>query len=208
MLSEVSPKAVNSADIGVFCSRGENGIELKILRFLGFNRNNLQNDLEIENLRAEIFSIEQLKRHALTLSGLHRIDPLPGPDRLLPRLADNERILLSAYDAVSGQIQTPGERVMPAEAWLLDNFYLIEQQIGMARRHLPRGYSKQLPKLANGILAGFPRVYELALELVYHMDGRVDSDNATQFIATYQTAKTLKIAELCAFALISHPDLF
>ena len=202
MLSEVSPKAVNSADIGVFCSRGENGIELKILRFLGFNRNNLQNDLEIENLRAEIFSIEQLKRHALTLSGLHRIDPLPGPDRLLPRLADNERILLSAYDAVSGQIQTPGERVMPAEAWLLDNFYLIEQQIGMARRHLPRGYSKQLPKLANGILAGFPRVYELALELVYHMDGRVDSDNATQFIATYQTAKTLKIAELWAFPIM------
>ena len=63
---------------------------------------------------------------------------------------------------------------MPAEAWLLDNFYLIEQQIALARRHLPRGYSRQLPRLADGPSAGFPRIYDLALELISHQDGRVD----------------------------------
>ena len=41
-----------------------------------------------------------------------------------------------------------GQRIMPAEAWLLDNYYLIEQQIALARRHLPRGYSRELPRLA------------------------------------------------------------
>lgn len=152
-------------------------------------------------LRSELFSIEQLKRHAVTLAGQHRIDPRPGPDRLLPRLADNARVLLAAYDVVTAAA-TPGQRIVPAEAWLLDNFYLIEQQIGLARRHLPRGYSRQLPRLADGPSAGFPRIYDLALELISHMDGRVDSDNATQFVAAYQTVEPLKLGELWAFPIM------
>jgi len=103
----------------------------------------LRHERDTELLRSELFSIEQLKRHAVTLAGQHQIDPRPGPDRLLPRLADNARVLLAAYDVVTAAA-TPGQRIVPAEAWLLDNFYLIEQQIGLARRHLPRGYSRQL----------------------------------------------------------------
>ncbi|MBW8305406.1 MAG: hypothetical protein K0M46_00795, partial [Thiobacillus sp.] len=152
-------------------------------------------------LRSELFSIEQLKRHAVTLAGQHRVDPRPGPDRLLPRLADNTRVLLAAYDVVTAAA-TQGQRIVPAEAWLLDNFYLIEQQITLARRHLPRGYSRQLPRLTDGPAAGFPRIYDLALELISHMDGRVDSDNATQFIAAYQTVEPLKLGELWAFPIM------
>ncbi|MHB8422172.1 MAG: GH36-type glycosyl hydrolase domain-containing protein [Leptospirales bacterium] len=162
----------------------------------------LHNGRDSELLRSEIFSIEQLKRHAVMLAGTRRIDLRSGQDRLLPRLADNERILLAAYDAVTAAVVTPGQRIFPAEAWLLDNFYLIEQQIGLARRHLPRGYSRQLPRLADGLLDGFPRIYELALELISHMDGRVDSDNATQFIASYQTVEPLKLGELWAFPIM------
>jgi len=152
-------------------------------------------------LRAELFSIEQLKLHAATLASQHRIDPHPGPDRLLPRLTENARVLLAAYDVVTAAA-TSGQRLAPAESWLLDNFYLIEQQIGMARRNLPRGYSRQLPRLADGPSAGFPRIYDLALELISHMDGRVDSDNATQFVAAYQSAEPLKLGELWAFPIM------
>ena len=152
-------------------------------------------------LRSELFSIEQLKRHAVTLADQHRIDPRPGPDRLLPRLADNARVLLAAYDLVT-DAATQGQRIVSAEAWLLDNFYLIEQQITLARRHLPRGYSRQLPRLADGPSAGFPRIYDLALELISHMDGRVDGDNATQLVAAYQTVEPLKLGELWAFPIM------
>lgn len=120
---------------------------------------------------------------------------------LLPRLAENARVLLAAYDVVTAAA-TPGQRIVPAEAWLVDNFYLIEQQINLARRHLPRGYSRQLPRLAAGSSAGFPRIYDLALELISHMDGRVDSDNATQFVASYQSAAPLKLGELWAFPIM------
>ncbi|MFZ3259665.1 MAG: glucoamylase family protein [Thiobacillus sp.] len=161
----------------------------------------MRHDRDTELLRSELFSIEQLKRHAITLADQHGIDPRPGPDRLLPRLTDNARVLLAAYDVVT-VATTQGQRIVPAEAWLLDNFYLIEQQIGLARRHLPRGYSRQLPRLADGPSAGFPRIYDLALELISHMDGRVDSDNATQFIAAYQTVEPLKLGELWAFPIM------
>ncbi len=145
--------------------------------------------------------MEQLKRHATTLAGQHVIDPHRGADRLLSRLADNESVLIAAYNVVT-TAATAGKRIAPAEAWLLDNFYLIEQQISLARRHLPRGYSRQLPRLLDGPSAGFPRIYDLALELISHMDGRVDSQNTTEFVAAYQGAELLKLGELWAFPIM------
>ncbi|MBL8497740.1 cyclic beta 1-2 glucan synthetase [Nitrosomonas sp. JL21] len=156
---------------------------------------------ETELLSSELFSIEQLKRHAVMLAESHTLDLHPGPDRLLPRLADNERVIWAAYDIVTAAV-APGQRIFPAESWLLDNFYLIEQQINQARRHLPRGYSRQLPRLKNGSSGGFPRIYELALQLISHMDGRIDKDNVTQFIAAYQTVEPLKLGELWAFPIM------
>ena len=184
------------------CSGKENVITIKEFGLMARARNALRNDHDTELLRSELFSIEQLKRHAVTLAGQHKVDPHAGPDGLLPRLADNERVLLAAYDVVTTAAAAPEQRVVAAEAWLLDNFYLIEQQIALARRHLPRGYSRQLPRLADGPSAGFPRIYDLALELISHMDGRVDSDNATQFVAAYQTAEPLKLGELWAFPIM------
>jgi len=181
--------------------RKENFIAIKEFGFSARTRNASRNGRDTELLRSELFSIEQLKRHAVMLAGQHRIDPHPGPDRLLPRLADNARVLLAAYDVVTAAA-APGQRVVSAEAWLLDNFYLIEQQISLARLHLPRGYSRQLPRLADGLSAGFPRIYDLALELISHMDGRVDSDNATHIVAAYQTVKPLKLGELWAFPIM------
>ncbi|MBU1397179.1 MAG: hypothetical protein KKE84_13720, partial [Gammaproteobacteria bacterium] len=111
-------------------------ITIKEFAFSARTRNALRHDRDTELLRSELFSIEQLKRHAVTLAGQYRIDPRPGPDSLLPRLADNARVLLAAYDVVTAAAATQGQRIVPAEAWLLDNFYLIEQQITLARRHL------------------------------------------------------------------------
>ncbi len=182
-------------------SSKEKVIVIKEFGLSGRARTALRHDRDTELLRSELFSIEQLKRHAVTLAREHRIDPRPGPDRLLPRLTDNARVLLAAYDLVTAAA-TQGQRIVPAEAWLLDNFYLIEQQITLARRHLPRGYSRQLPRLADGPSAGFPRIHDLALELISHMDGHVDSDNTSQFVAAYQSVEPLKLGELWAFPIM------
>jgi cyclic beta-1,2-glucan synthetase len=90
----------------------------------------------------------------------------------------------------------------PGREWLLDNFYLIEEQISTAKRHLPKGYSRELPRLARGPSAGCPRVYDLALEIIAHGDGRVDTESLGRFVAAYQTVTALKLGELWAIPIM------
>ena len=88
-------------------------------------------------MRSELFSESQLGRHAEALANWHQIDRTPGPDRLPARLTENEKILLKAYRLLTDA--SDGERfISPGGEWLLDNFYLIEEQVHTARRHLPK----------------------------------------------------------------------
>ncbi|HVR36522.1 MAG TPA: glycosyltransferase family 2 protein, partial [Methylomirabilota bacterium] len=152
-------------------------------------------------MRAELFSGEQLQRHAVALAAHHQIDPQRGPNRLLLRLADNEQVLLQACDLVT-EAEAEGRHVTPAGEWLLDNFHLIEQQIRLTRQHLPGTYSRELPRLRTGAAAGFPRVYDIALELISHVDGRVDEENISRFVAAYQTVTPLTLGELWAVPIM------
>jgi hypothetical protein len=127
-------------------------------------------------LRSELFSSDQMQQHGKTLAGLHTVSPGHAPDRLLARLAENEAILTGTRSLLVEAVKTD-RRITPAAEWLLDNFYLIEEQIRTARRHLPKGYSRELPRLLDGSSAGLPRVYDLALETISHGDGRVDPES-------------------------------
>ena len=139
-------------------------------------------------LRAELFSVEQMERHGKTLAHSHQVERARGADQLLARLGDNERVLLGAVGMLTVAVQK-SQRITPAGEWLLDNFYLIEEQIRTARRHLPKGYSRQLPRLRAGPSAGLPRVYDIALEAIAHGDGRVDPDSLLRFVAAYQDGR-------------------
>ncbi len=153
-------------------------------------------------LRAELFSTEQLEHHGEFLAGTHAPGPdRVGPDRLLPRLDANEAVLRRVFEQLT-QAVLASRRVTPASEWLLDNFYLVEEQVRTARRHLPRNYSRELPRLATGASAGFPRVYDLALELISHGDGRVDLEDLTRFITAYQRTNTLNLGELWAVPIM------
>lgn len=151
-------------------------------------------------LRAELFSAEQLIRHAKDLAATHRLVAERGGSPLLERLSYNEAILQDFNH--SAQSVEPGMRITPAAEWLLDNFYLIEEQIQLARRHLPRNYSRELPCLANAESAGLPRVYDIVVELISHLDAQIDAEPLTAFIASYQTVDTLKMGELWAIPIM------
>ena len=104
------------------------------------------------------------------MASSHRVTRHRTSGRLLTRLADNERVLIETYDLLAAATRR-GRRIAPASEWLLDNFYLIEEQIHSTRRLLPRSYLDQLPGLASDC----PRTYAIAMELIAHADGRVDS---------------------------------
>ncbi|HET9405127.1 MAG TPA: glucoamylase family protein, partial [Burkholderiales bacterium] len=152
-------------------------------------------------LRAALFSADQMERHGKVLAGMHRLGPGRAPDQLLARLAENEDILLHACGLLSATVKA-NRRITPAGEWLLDNFYLIEEQVRTAKRHLPKRYSGELPRLAQGPSAGLPRVYDIALEAISHGDGRVDPESLDRFVAAYQKVTPLKLGELWAIPIM------
>jgi cellobiose phosphorylase len=152
-------------------------------------------------LRSELFSSDQMEQHGKTLAGSHQVGSGRRPDRLLTRLAENEGVLIEVRNLLLEPVEA-SRRMTPAGEWLLDNFYLIEEQIRTAKRHLPKGYSRELPRLVNGPSAGLPRVYDIALGTISHGDGRVDSESLSSFVAAYQTVSALNLGELWAIPIM------
>jgi cellobiose phosphorylase len=152
-------------------------------------------------LRAELFSREQMAQHGRVLAASHRLSALRGSDELLTRLAQNEALLVAVRTLLTEAVNDD-RRVTPAGEWLLDNFYLIEEQIRTARRHLPARYSRELPRLADGPSATLPRVYDIALETISHGDGRLDIDGLGGFVSTYQAVTPLTLGELWAIPIM------
>ena len=152
-------------------------------------------------LRAELFSTAQMELHGRSLAQTHTVSSARLPDQLLARLANNEQVLLNACSSLTAAVQQE-RQLTPAAEWLLDNFYLIEEQIRTAKRHLPKGYSKELPRLQKGPSAGQPRVYDIALETISHGDGRVDPENLRRFITAYQQVTPLRLGELWAIPIM------
>ncbi len=151
--------------------------------------------IEEAPLRSELFSAGHMEQHGKALAASHSPGAKRPRDLLLSRLAENEGVLLKACDLLMAAIEE-GRPVTPAGEWLLDNFHLIEEQIRTATRHLPRDYSRELPRLGSGPSAGLPRVYDIALETISHGDGQVDAESFGRFIAAYQTVTSLTLGEL------------
>ena len=152
-------------------------------------------------LRSELLNADQMEQHGQTLAAAHSVRRGRGPDRLLARLAENEEVLLHSCTILAAAVKA-NRRISPAGEWLLDNFYLIEDQMRTAKRHLPRGYSRELPRLAHGLSAELPRVYDIALEAISHGDGRVDLETLSRFVAAYQKVTPLKLGELWAIPIM------
>ena len=158
-------------------------------------------DNEKAPIRSELFSLEQLESYARTLAKNHPLTIDKPSEQLLKRLAENEEILLEVHNLLTASAKE-NKRITPAGEWLLDNFYLIEEQIYTGKKHLPKGYSKGLPQLSKGPSVGLPRVYDLAVELIAHSDGRVDLKSLNGFTAAYQEVSELKLGELWAIPIM------
>jgi cyclic beta-1,2-glucan synthetase len=154
-----------------------------------------------EILRAELFSSERLEQHAASLAAAQGVTRRRSARRTLDvRLKDNETVLLAAYRAIGAAVGE-GRSITPAAEWLLDNYHLIEAQIREIREDLPPGFYRQLPKLAEGPLTGYPRVFGLAWAYIAHSDSRFDPDTLHLFVRAYQRVQPLTIGELWAVAI-------
>ena len=152
------------------------------------------NDPASENsLRAELFSSAQMERFGKKLARSHKLSADKLPYYLLKRLSDNEAIITQNCYALNAGKKAS---IMPAGEWLLDNYYLIEEQIRLVRQHLPKNFGKGLPALASP--HNCPRIYDIAAEAIAHGDGRWDTASLTIYISAYQQHTQLTLGEVWA----------
>jgi cyclic beta-1,2-glucan synthetase len=147
-------------------------------------------------IRFELFSTERLEQHAVSLAKAQKISKLKQGRKLIPRVRENCRILRDAYEAIAKASEH--HAITPAAEWLLDNFHVIEEQISDIHVDFPESYYRELPKLSEGVLEGFPRVYGIAWALVAHTDSRFAPDLLALFVRAYQNVDPLTLGELWA----------
>jgi cellobiose phosphorylase len=144
---------------------------------------------------------DELERHAeslaksqVTAKKKYRVKKVV--DRLELKFKD----ILSTYTKFSQDI-SESFLVPPAAEWLLDNFYIMEEQRSIIAAEL-RNISQSLPIITEGIYSGFPRVYVLSVEIVSHIDGNANEKTISDFIAAYQRHEFLSIEELWLLPLM------
>ena len=154
--------------------------------------------LPSEPIADALLGISDLEQHARELATRQRVSgQIFSKGRLLPDPRGASRVLKNAYTEMSEAVRA-GYSPSPAGEWLMDNFYVINGSIQDIQGSMPAGYYRELPKLTNGRLQGYPRVYALALDLISHTDGHIDTDTLERFFAAYQSIAPLSMGEVWA----------
>jgi len=153
-------------------------------------------------LRGEILSAERLVEHAVDVARAQGEPTRRGAPRLLwQRYVTARKGLREAYEILKRDYQNQREP-SPAEEWLLDKSHVVEEQFREIEEDLPRGYLRELPRLAAGAMRGCPAVYGLCLDYLRHTDGRVDLGTLSRYVLAYQSVRVLTIGELWAVPIM------
>ena len=148
-------------------------------------------------IREELLSVERLEQHAEGLASALISMSAPRVPRLSTRLRDNARVLFRCYRTIADVIRNEGVITHAAE-WFVDNFHIVDEALRDVRNDLPEDFYRQLPKLADGPSAGYPRVFALARAFVAHTDSHFDPTTLRRFVSAFQRVQPLTIGELWA----------
>ncbi|MCU1260957.1 MAG: glycosyltransferase 36, partial [Bryobacterales bacterium] len=91
-----------------------------------------------------------------------------------------------------------GEVIPEDGKWLRENHRYLSTQVRELRKLLRKVAREDLPILSDGPLFGYPRIFEIAVEITAEGKGRVNVDGATRFVEDYQAITPLRMAELWA----------
>ncbi len=154
-------------------------------------------------LSHELPSSQRLVENAASLASAIAVSrgAKPRGPSFLHRLLEIEDALEWANMGLTMSADAHHAFTLSAE-WLLDNAYLIREQVTDLRKSLPQKYYGKLPLIANGPAAGLPRVYHVAAEMVAETDGALEPEIIRRFLAAFQAITPLDIGELWALPLM------
>ena len=118
----------------------------------------------ISSLKASM-TVEEIENHAKRIALDHSISSKRSISNWpFGRMNDNYNYILSLYKDLNNDVNQK-RAVPPASEWLLDNFYVIEEQVKSIRRDLSKKNYFQLPVLKNGQFKGYTRFLPLLRNL-------------------------------------------
>jgi cellobiose phosphorylase len=156
----------------------------------------------MEDRQTVSFNISFLKESAINLAKTHKVSSTyRNPKPIKPILQDSKQILNETYRTLSKRLKSEKE-ISSASKWLLDNFYIIQEQIVEISVDFPRAYQRSIPILLEGEYKGYPRIYEVVRNILIHTDNVLDSEVLLEYIRSYQEEETLKLGELWAIPIM------
>lgn len=108
----------------------------------------------------------------------------------LPRLNSNNSYINTVYTALRKDTDESMD-VSPAAEWLLDNFYIIEEQVETLRKEIVKKEYLRLPVLSTGPLKGNARIFAIASEFVQLVHGQIQEDALCEYVEVYQQQTVL-----------------
>ena len=125
---------------------------------------------------------------------------LPGRDIPGKNLSQFETWLDEAhhYFSESSQNKIP---LTYASEWILDNYYIIRQTLQQIKEDLPVSFYQQLPKITNGVLKDFPRIYIIARSILSYQKLMIDPMELESILIQFQKTVPLSTGELWAFPI-------
>jgi cellobiose phosphorylase/biotin operon repressor len=142
---------------------------------------------------------EALLSHAKDLALAHKLKICKKTSGwYMPEIVKDKNLLEQAYKQSHESVKEGWEIDSVAE-WLIDNYYLLEEQFKQLEISDKTKNKIKIPCMRGGIYDSFPRIFVLAAEIVIHMEARLNEDLIVEFLNSYQSVSPLNMKELWLF---------
>lgn len=138
----------------------------------------------------------QLENHLQKIASNHNVSHQSQKETYpIPQMVENFKVIEEVYNLLNEHLKL-GISIHPAGEWLLDNFYIIEETVKQIEKELTLKKYTNFVGIANGSYQGFARIYVLAAEIVAYTDNKIERKDLEDYLASYQTKKTLSMEEI------------
>ena len=154
------------------------------------------------NIHDQPVPFDEMEEHVIRLATEHSVsDKKHTAGWPVPRMDDNYHFILSVYTQLNDDILSKHDVPSSAE-WILDNFYLIEEQVKQLRCELDKKSYARLPVLKNGSFKGHARIFALIMELLVLSDGQIDEMKLVRCLKAYQEHNKIFDREIWALPVV------
>ncbi len=151
---------------------------------------------KILKINGTLLDKKQLESHLQKIASNHNLTSQSQKNTYpVPQMLKNFNIIEQVYQLLNEHLKL-GISIHPAGEWLLDNLYIIEETVKQIQKELTLKKYTNLVGLANGTYKGFARIYVLASEIVAYTDNKLEKKELEDYLASYQTKKTLSMEEI------------